>query len=290
MINIIHNKQGGGFGPKKVVENLIKGLKKIKYPYVLNKDINYCKRCYIPNSRRGLIHLWRAKHKVITGPNLYVFPDDIQWFVKLLLKKSNLYLVNSEWTLNLWKQARYNSSPIDYWPTGIDTDEFSKKNNKANYPVLIYHKNRDLKQLEQIKKSLKQSKIKYNIIKYGYYNQHEYLDLLSKTSFIIWHGTHESQGIAVQEAMSCDIPILILDVKCIGDSFARNLSNEIHNLYATSAPYFNDLCGIKITDFSKLNESIQKMFDLYNTFNPRQYILDNLSLEKQAKELINFFD
>ena len=89
MINIITRDFSRTTGPDKVVRNLLRGLDKIGYPYVINKDINATKRCYMPNRRAPLLKLRIAKSKVTVGPNLYVLPHDIHWFVSL---KKTIYL------------------------------------------------------------------------------------------------------------------------------------------------------------------------------------------------------
>ena len=49
MINIISRAavSNRASGPKKVVSNLIKGLEKIGYPYVVNARLDACKRLWI---------------------------------------------------------------------------------------------------------------------------------------------------------------------------------------------------------------------------------------------------
>jgi hypothetical protein len=58
-------------------------------------------------------------------------------------------------------------------------------------------------------------------------------------------------------------------------------TNEIgkYNLKGTAAPYWDDRCGIKITNVTKILEILPKMIENYATFKPREFILETLSSE-----------
>jgi len=291
MLNIITTDFSEINGPAKVVQNLIKGLEKIKYPYVINKDINATQRCYIPNRRTALLKLRKAKSRVIVGPNLFLTPYDIPWYISL---RDTIYLQPSHETIESWELFGFNHAPMKVWATGIDTDSFYpvKCNNRK---VTIYHKCRKKKELNQIENTLKEMGIDYYKVIYGGYNEKEYKEILKNTSFIIWHGHQESQGIALQEALASDIPILVCDVASWRDqvprySWPKPMHNLLDKLRVTAVPYFDDRCGIKIIDLTKLKEAIEYMQDNLTEFQPREFIIENLSLEKQAKELISLYD
>lgn len=137
--------------------------------------------------------------------------------------------------------------PIKVWATGIDTEEFFPSNNTIKEYVLVYHKMRSKKEFNQIIKILQNLKIKYYIIEYRKYKESDYKDVLKKSKFVIWHGRHESQGIALQEAMACDVPILVCDVTSVFQEVnGYNWPENLREFEVTSAPYFDDRCGKKL--------------------------------------------
>jgi len=289
MINIITKDFSGNRGPDKVVRNLVKGLDKVGYPYVINKDINATKRCYIPNRRAVLLMLRKAKSKVVVGPNLYVLPHDIDWFISL---KNTVYLQPCEWAAQLWRELGFRRVPIRVWPTGIDTDEFYPRNGIQEEKILVYHKMRDKTELQMIEKTLQQMRLNYQKITYGSYKEADYKEALWRTSFVIWHGTHETQGIAMQEAMACNVPLLVCDIKSLFEEIGGYpfWPACVRNFKVTAAPYFDERCGLKIADLSKLEQSIEYMFDNLSQFSPRDYVLENLSLEKQALKFVQLWE
>jgi len=289
MINIISKQanKSGTPGPRKVFLNLVKGLEKIGYPFVVNKDLNATKRLYIHDDIEALYYLSKTKSKCVVGPNLYVLPNEINQSIQL---ERTLYLHPCNWAKKLWEFVGFKTCPLRAWPVGIDTDAFvPKKPKSTNGKIMVYHKEREPKELRIILDCLDSMNLKYNLIKYGQYQESDYKKILQNTSFIIWHGRHESQGIALQEALSCDVPILVCDVKRLSQQYGRNWNKELDAVQVTSAPYFDETCGKKITELSGLRNSVEYMFDNLSGFRPREYILKNLSLEKQAKELVHLW-
>ena len=276
-------------GPKKVVENLIKGLDKLGYPYVVNKRLDACKRLYIHDDRTAFLNIPKIDQnvKIITGPNIFNLPMDIPNNIDI---SRTVYIQPSEWAKELFLDCDFNKCKLDFWPVGIDTDEFKPLNLKKEF-ILIYFKIRDKeseeklleKELKQIENVLKNKKLDYRIIKYSSYKEEDFKNLLNKSRYIIWLGMLETQGIAFEEALATNIPVLVCDF----NSHFTCIKNRQDKYYkVTNAPYFSDASGLKIKNLSELERAINFMENNLSGFNPRKYILKNLSLEKQAKELI----
>ena len=292
MLNIISTFENATKigGPQKVFANLTKGLDKIGYPYVINRNLNSTKRLWVHDDIDALRYLGRTKAKTVVGPNLFVMPKDI---IDGAVLHDAIYLTPGPWATEMWQSAGFDSCPTYPWPVGIDTDEFHPSKEKASEKkVLVYHKLRQSEELELILRTLEEMNLNYNLIEYGKYNQNQYQGKLKNSSYIIWHGRHESQGIALQEALACDVPILVCDVTSVSEEVG--VKYEWHerdmNIRVTAAPYFDNRCGKIILDLENLKESIQYMFDNLSNFKPREFVLENLSLEVQARKLLSFWE
>ena len=71
MINIISKSylSRNVSGPKKVVDNLIKGLNILGYPYVVNKRLDACQRLWIHDDTVALAEINKDKTKAVdAGP------------------------------------------------------------------------------------------------------------------------------------------------------------------------------------------------------------------------------
>lgn len=279
-------------GPYKVVHNTIKGLDLIGHPYVINKKIENSKYNWIHDSAKGLIEVGLKKIPAIIGPNIVVLPKDLPRFRPDLT--NCIYLHPSSWCVDVWKAIGFLECSLKSWPVGIDTEEFVDLNrNPSGKEVLIYFKRRDPALLELGCNTVKKMGFTPRVIKYGDYNEIQYKQLLSKCTFGIWIGISESQGIGLQEALASGLPLIVCDVNSLFESAVEDdyrFPEKLRSFKPTSAPYFDDRCGIIINDFSKLDESIKYMTANISYYKPREFIIENLSLEKQAKELLTFFD
>ena len=192
----------------------------------------------------------------------------------------------------MWEYTGFSACPIKVWPVGIDTDMFFPAVQKIRQTrVLIYHKHRDADELGKIVKILENLKLPYVIVRYGEYQENEYRTLLQNVLFVIWHGCHESQGIALQEALACNVPLLICDVTRLSQAQGGyRFPSSLDHIKVTAAPYFDESCGMKITDLASLESAITFMLDHLNDFAPREYILKHLSLEGQARAFVAIWE
>lgn len=297
MINIISKSlvSDNISGPNKVVKNLIKGLDMIGYPYVINRALDTCSQLWIHDDVEALQQSANLSQaiKIIAGPNLFVLPRNIPASISL---KKIVYIHPSLWVCDFWHYLGFNKCTLDSWPTGIDTTTFCPSNKKRER-VLIYFKQRYEEELYLVEEVLKQKNINYSIISYGAYKEDEYKEILAKTTYVIWLGRQESQGIALEEALSMDIPILVWDVTHLGhwkptSQKEKLMFNTYENNYpnATCAYYFNEQCGLKITQKNDLIDSIDSMQKNWHSYTPRQYVINNLNLEKQARDFIYLYE
>jgi len=279
-------------GPNKVIVNTIKGLIKIGYPFEINRDIRNYRYNWIHDSRKGLIEVGIRSIPAVIGPNMAVLPKDLPRFRPSLA--NCIYLHPSQWCVDLWKECGYSECNMQPWPAGIDTEDFNiKRNITDSSEVMIYFKRRDPGLLDQAVTLVRSMGLNPLIIRYGEYNDGQYKQILSRCKFGIWIGSSESQGIALQEALASGLPLIVCNVNSLFESTGKDgyrFPEKLRSFKPTSAPYFDERCGILIDDFTKLGASINEFLRNISNYKPGDYIIENLSLEKQAKELLSFFD
>lgn len=258
-------------GPGKVISNLIKGLNLIGINCVINNDGD--KNIILQNCNR----LNGDLSNCILGPNICTLPIDNN-----IIMDHNRYeslIVPSDWVKNLYMKW-IPSDKIKVWPVGIDTDLFSDKSkDKKEYDFLVYFKRRSTDELNLFLNKLRLLNKKFNVIEYGKYNESQFIDLISKSKFGAVIDNCESQGIAIEEMMSCNLPLLVWDVKHWID---RGVENKCES---TSIPYWNDMCGEVFYDSCDIEDKIKKIE--VGQYNPRNFIIDNLSIQEQSKKIFS---
>jgi hypothetical protein len=219
----------------------------------------------------------------IFGPHFSVFPDSRFDTIK---GANSIYNVLSEWNLKVHQSFPIcDEINIVKIPFGVDTYRFCEiQPLEKRETVFVYFKQRNPLELDFLKKYLDSKNIKYNLFSYeGRYKEEDYIRCLQNAKYGIWLGRHESQGFALEEALSCNVPLLVWDVRSMNQEIGQNY----HDIPSTSIPYWDERCGKFFYNVSELDETFKSFLSTMETYKPREYILENLSFEICEKKWIN---
>lgn len=265
-------------GPGKVVQNLAKGLNSIGFE-VHGNDLPR------PTIPQGCLQLTRMIHSLgretLMGPNLFVLPDEWGDYCK----RFDHFVVPSEWVQKIYRNfSVLDSSTIDIWPVGIDSEFWKKTSSQRSGRAFIYFKNREESELEQVQIFLKSRGIDYDILRYGSYEEEDLFKSCLRSDFCVLLDGTESQGIAYMQILSMNVPCFVIN--CSKFDHSGKLAES--PFPATSVPYFDERCGLvsetlNFEEFEKFTEKISKL-------NPRDFILENFTLEKCAEKYVSIIE
>lgn len=268
-IGIYTNNFSSANGPGKVCQNLIKGLDKLGVKCQINanlKDTGFLNGYVSPTIQPNML----------LGPNIFVLPSDLH--PDFWKTKRNL-VTPSDWVRDKYVSQLGPEHNVFVWPVGIDTEWFTpSKLDKTNDCLIYFKRGSESKRLELID-YLNSKDMTYREIVYGQYSEEMLIETARSSRFCVTLTSTESQGIAYQEILSMGLPMYVVDKQVWDDRPGVCFP-------ATSAPYFDDRCGIKHPDLSRLEEFLDNL----NEFQPREYILGNLTLEKCAFEYLSLLE
>jgi len=224
--------------------------------------------------------------KFIFGPQFSVFPDNSLDIIK---GPKTSYNQLSEWVVNMWKSFPIcDNLNLVSLPFGVDTEKFmSTKNIRERNKVLVYFKNRNPSDLCLVENFLQEKNVEFKVFSYNSgYNENEYLNYLQNSKFCIWIDAHESQGFALQEALSCDVPLLVWNVKSMNQAHGYNYLD----IPATSTSYWHEKCGEVFYNINDFEKSYSKFIDCLETYKPREFILENLSIDSCETKFIEYIN
>ncbi len=258
-------------GPDAVLDSLKRGLTELNIPFEINPFLpaKY-QNIHVLSGVDILNKMIRKKSKgkiknLIVGPTMTITPDDYNGI--LLDKNIDLILFPSEWTKDFYVSIKPElKDKIQIWPAGVKIPkDISTKEN-----ILIFKKNIDENQYNQIIKILNNKGIIYDIIEYGKYRKDDYIERLKKAKLLIYLQKTESQGLALQEAWSYDVPTFVI----------KNTLWQ-YNQYSwdddkMSAPYLTRESGV-FFDTDNLDNILDEFINNKMSFLPRKYCIDNLS-------------
>jgi len=241
------------FGPTKVVTNLKKGFDIAGIDYECNTGFD--KVICLQNHQI----LMQANDNMVVGPNVCVLPPDNHY---ILQQKYHKCIVPSQWVKDKYSEW-INADKIFVWPAGIDTDYWKPANMEKKYDCLVYYKRRHEKELHIVKDMLDKAKQSYFILSYGSYKEEFFYRLINESSYGILLDSTESQGIAMMEMMSCNLPLFVWN-KIVWDD------RKGYSFPASSVPYFDNKCGCIINEPDNINECFKEFLNVIGMYKPRE--------------------
>lgn len=268
-------------GPMKVILNLKESLEQFGIDYSVNEDV-YSKNFLLHYDAIGYRKHENLEHRsCVIGPQFWPFDN----YGKFLIQNPQYYnqlVVPSEWVKNLLL-LKFGVDPnkVSVWPVGIKE---SNLNRNVKYDCLLYSKRRSVEEVSKAIDFLESKNLSYNIISYGAYSESDFELLVCQSRFCFLVNGSESQGIAVQEMMSANLPLFVWDIVDWNDE------GEDYKVPATSIPYWDETCGEKFYYENEMEETFSKFYDRISSYNPRKFVEKNLSYKRSVEILLEILN
>ncbi|OOY05774.1 hypothetical protein BMI87_07095 [Thioclava sp. F28-4] len=224
------------------------------------------------------------------GPGWVPYPDRAE----AMLAERNYQIVTqpSEWPIRLYTpQVAAKMAPMF---VGIDTDRWPLlAENRKQIDCVIYnkirwnHAAREADTMQPLRAMLERRGLSSVELKYGEHELAEYRSALAKGRALIFVTEHETQGLAYQEAMSSGVPVFAWDEGELVDPLGAKFVPE--GLEVSAVPYFDDRCGLRWTR-ANMEGRFEDFWARLPEYQPREYILDELSLERGARRFLDLFE
>jgi glycosyltransferase involved in cell wall biosynthesis len=281
-------------GQQRVFLNLCAGLDKLGVKYRVN---DYCHAQKHPDElgciigKSHILNKIKWQNPILFGAAVYSHPmDDPKLLERLPIKK---ILVPGEWMRKMCEP--FWDDKVTAWPVGIDTERWKPGDTpKKKWDFLLYdklrweHESFENCLIQPIRNELKKRNLSFREIRYGFYKEEEFEKTLQHCKAMIFLCEHETQGIAYQQALSSGVPILGWD----RGGFWQDPTYYPHKVQfapVSSVPYWDDRCGMKFLDIAEFSERLGQFLEWLNAgaFKSRDFILENLTLEKCAQDYVN---
>jgi len=222
--------------------------------------------------------------RVILGPHNFVLPEP-PWTNISLHDGRTSYNCLSKWNKKAYEKfGGVAQLPLECLPYPVETARFSPSVTPKTHNCFLYTKLRNVDDIKYALDILDHFGLTYKVLNYGSYTEDEYQDALDAACFGVWVGRHESQGFALQEALSSNVPLVVWDIETMAEEWSGGpvYSGSAGDTLATSVPYWDARCGI-IVNRDGLKEGIKFMKKNWPVYQPREFVLDNLSVEACAE-------
>lgn len=223
--------------------------------------------------------------EILSKSNLTLGPN-IDWFnldtVNVISQLSHVkVLVPHPWVISPVTSVLPKNCQVLVWHSGIDTVYWKKeRHSHPVFEVLVYVKNfNDAENLRIAEEYLERNQIRFTVFKYGFYTQSQFKSTLNRASAAIWIGGTESQGLALLECWSMNVPTLVLKNDIWQGADGRTYP-------ASSAPYLLDSIGLFSHSSNYSEDDFQIFFSNLDNFSPRRAVYESFSLSACASNLL----
>lgn len=202
-------------------------------------------------------------------------------------------LVPCEWVRKMFEP--HWGDKVHAWPVGIDTDgwkpspEVAKDVDVLVYEKIRFHPARDRAAVrDPILHDLAARGLRVATLVYGHYREPQFRNLLARARAMVFLCEHETQGIALEQALSCDVPVFAWDP---GGPW-QDTNYYPHRVQfgpVTTVPYWDARCGMTFRDAAEFSATFPSFWSgvLKQEFSPRAYITENLTLEAGARHYVD---
>lgn len=280
-------------GQKMVFLNLMKGLDRLGVPYRVN-DFRHARRhpdelaCVVGKPQLVLDRKW--SNPILFGASVFSHPIDHGDLLDTTTVRH--VLVPGPWILDMFRP--YYGDRVSAWPVGIDTEKWAPADVPKTTDVLLYNKVRWEKEhydevlVQPIRDELARRGLTTTELRYGSYGPPDLAEAVRTCRAAIFLCEHETQGIAYQQILSSGVPILAWDR---GGEWQDPEYHPDRVRYAevSSVPYWDERCGLTFPDAAAFPDALVAFWDGVESgrFAPRDYVLENLTLEKSAQEYVD---
>lgn len=232
-----------------------------------------------------VLDTWTLPNPAVLGPGLFDHPAQAPRLMDD--PRFRTYLVPCAWYETMFAAQYGGGARCRQWFAGIDLEAWPDlSDTPKDIDVLVYDKIRWERErlvpalLDPVCAALGRRGLRVHVLRRGAYEVGEYRALLGRARSLVFLCEHETQGLAYQEAMACDVPVLAWDNGFWLDPVRPRYSDT--PVPASSVPYFSAACGDRFRDADEFPEALDRFWARLDAYAPRAYVREHLSLERSA--------
>ena len=267
-------------GHYAVTRSVVEGLRAIGADFNFNPtSFSQLARTVYAPANEALLQAAALKRRgdidfLVAGPVNAFFADECNGIMQL--PEIDLAIVASEWMIDFYRDVPSLARKTRAVPCGVDAEFWKPAGARKERAAAIYWKSGDERFCEQVEAIVRRSgleplRVRSRHGEHTIFTPDELRAQFDRAILSVFLSTFESQGIALAEAWSMNLPTVVWDPR--GDAEWRGR----HFTSASSAPYLTAATGIATRDVAGLENAIAQALATLDTFHPREWVLGNMT-------------
>jgi len=276
-----------------LVRSVVEGLREIRADFNFNPASfgDLARVVYAPANealrqaadlkRRGVVDY------LVAGPVNALFADECDSILQL--PEIDLVIIPSEWTRDFYRDVPSLSAKSRVCPCGVDVTYWRPTGRRKEQAAVVYWKNGEERFCEEVEAivrrcGLEALRVRSRHGEHRIFTPTDYRDLLDGAAIAVFLSAFETQGIALAEAWSMNVPTLVWDPRGDAEWRGRIFTS------GSSAPYLTPATGEAFRTIDALEPALQRVLRSRGCFQPREWVLANMTdavCSKRLYELIS---
>jgi hypothetical protein len=268
-------------GHHALVRSVVEGLRAIGADFNFNpRRLSDVARVVYAPANEGLRQAAGLKRDgridyLVAGPVNALFVDECDAILQL--PEIDRLIVAHPWALEFFRDAPALRAKSRACPCGVDTGAWAPTGRAdRSRSAVVYWKSGDegfCDQVEAIVRAcgLEPHRVRSRHGEHAIFNPADYRDLLDRSAVGVYLSTFETQGLALAEAWSMDVPTVVWDPQ--GTATWRGRSFESRS----SAPYLTPATGRLFRGIDDLEPVLRGAIADRESFRPREWVLANMT-------------
>lgn len=212
---------------------------------------------------------------LVAGPVNALFVDECDGILQM--PEIDRLIVAHEWALEFFRDAPALRAKALACPCGINMEVWKPSVGTGGKPIaLVYWKSGDeafCEQVEQIVRAcgLEPRRVRSLHGEHAMFGPADYRRLLDQSAIGVFLSTFETQGLALAEAWSMDVPTVVWDPQGVAKWRGRSFESR------SSAPYLTRATGRLWRSIDELEGVLRGALADRSSFHPRAWMLANMT-------------
>jgi hypothetical protein len=223
---------------------------------------------------------------LVAGPVNALFADECDSILQT--PGIDLLIIASEWVRSFYRDVPALAARSRVCPAGVDSAYWQPTGRPRERTAIVYWKSGEENACQAVETTIRQCglepiRIESRAGEHRLFKPAEYRDRLDRASFGVFLSTFETQGIALAEAWSMNVPTMVWDPR--GDAEWRGRGFTA----GSSAPYLTPATGAAFREIGELKPALERALQSPGSFQPREWVLENMTdavCSKRLYELI----
>ena len=271
-----------------LVRSVVEGLREIRADFNFNpaafSDLGRVVYAPANEALRQAADLKRraAVDYLVAGPVNALFADECDSILQM--PEIDLVIIPSEWTRDFYRDVPSLMAKSRVCTCGVDTRYWQPTGRHREQTAVVYWKSGDERFCEEVEAIVRQCGLSVRRVRsrhgeHRIFTQADYRSLLDESVVAVFLSTFETQGIALAEAWSMNVPTLVWDPRGDAEWQGRTFTS------GSSAPYLTPATGAAFGELDELKPALDRALQSCAVFQPREWVLANMTDAVCSKKL-----